>query len=138
MNIQTVNSIARQYRHLLTVQNLGLAIAGIIAVSWVWGAVVTLQRNYAYQRQVDANNQLIALTKLQNKTYEYQQAYYKSDEYLELTARAKLGKAMPGEHLVVLPSSEGVKDKIPPAKASVQTEPESNVMRWIRFFFEAR
>lgn len=127
----------RRYRHLLTIQNAGLAVAVLIALSWVWGSVVTLQKNYKYQRQVDENAQLIELKKLQNKTYEYQQAYYKSDEFLELSARAKLGLALPGEHLVILPSSEAIKDTVAKQVVTVSTETESNFAKWIRFLFES-
>ena len=139
MKVPDVPQLIQRYRHLLTIQNAGLAIAVIIALSWVWGSVVTLQKNYKYQRQVDENNQRIELTKLQNKTYEYQQAYFKSDEFLELTARAKLGLALPGERLVLLPSSEGIKDTVSVQKASAVTaDNESNFARWMRFLFEAR
>lgn len=139
MKLPSVTQLVQRYRHLLTIQNAGLAIAVIIALSWVWGSVVTLQKNYKYQRQVDENNQRIELTKLQNKTYEYQQAYFKSDEFLELSARAKLGLALPGERLVLLPSSEGIKDTVSEQKTSTITaDTESNFARWMRFLFESR
>lgn len=139
MKVPSVTQLVQRYRHLLTIQNAGLAIAVIIALSWVWGSVVTLQKNYKYQRQVDENNQRIELTKLQNKTYEYQQAYFKSDEFLELSARAKLGLALPGEHLVLLPSSESVKDTVSEQKTTIITaNAESNFARWMRFLFESR
>ncbi len=134
MRFSQIPALIKRYRHLLTIQNAGLAIAVVIALSWVWGAVVTLQKNYKYQRQIDDNNQQIALTKLQNQTYQYQQAYYKSNEFLELSARAKLDKALPGEHLVVLPSSDGIKDVTTAQKATV-VDAESNFAKWINFFF---
>lgn len=138
MNTQfhRIVSYLRQYRHLVTIQNVGLLVAVVIALSWVWGSVVTLQKNYAYQRQVDTNDQTIELTKLQNKTYEYQQAYYKSNEFLELSARAKLGKALPGEHLVILPSSDSIKDTIPQQTTLTVTPNESNFVKWLHFFFD--
>lgn len=125
----------RQYRHFLTIQNAGLLISVVVALSWVWGSVDTLQRNYTYQRQVDANNQRIELAKIQNKTYEYQQAYYKSDEYLELSARTYLSKALPGERLVILSSSSGIKDSVLPVTSASPVEQESNFVRWMDFFF---
>jgi cell division protein FtsL len=138
MKIPSITQLLQRYRHLLTIQNAGLAIAVIIALSWVWGSVVTLQKNYKYQRQVDDNNQQIELTKLQNKTLEYQQAYFKSDEFLELSARAKLGLALPGEHLVLLPSSEAIKDTAAsPKVVAVTAATESNFARWMRFLFES-
>lgn len=137
MKISHLLSTLKQYRHLLTVQNAGLLVAVVIALSWVWGSVATLQKNYKYQRQVDANAQLIELRKLQNKTYEYQQAYYKSEEFLELSARAKLGLALPGEHLVLLPSSEAIKDTVTTQTTTPVVNAESNFAQWMRFFFES-
>lgn len=138
MNKLDILGHIRQYSRFLTIQNAGLFIAVVVAFSWVWGSVDTLQRNYAYQRQVDANNQRIELAKIQNKTYEYQQAYHKSDEYLELSARAYLGKALPGEHLAILPSSNRVKDSVTPVASVVPVEQESNFVRWMNFFFNTR
>ena len=133
-----IANFLKRHRHLLTIQNVGLAVAIVVAIVWIWGAVVTLQKNYAYQRQVDANDQLIELKKLQNKTYKYQQTYYKSDEYLELSARARLNKALPGEHLVVLPSSEGIKDAVLASSGDSKMNEESNFSRWMRFFFDKK
>lgn len=134
-----ISVIVKRYRHLLTIQNVSLLVAVVIALSWVWGSVVTLQKNFKYQREVDMNAQLIELAKLQNKTYQYQQAYYKSDEFLELSARAKLGLALPGEHLVLLPSSDGIKDTVTTQKTTtVAVEAESNFAQWMRFLFESR
>ena len=138
VRVASFSSLVKRYRHLVTVQNAGLVVAVLIALSWVWGSVTTLQKNYKYQRQVDENNQLIQLKKLQNKTYQYQQAYYKSDEFLELSARAKLGLALPGEHLVLLPSSEAIKDTVTTKTTTVTVTTESNFSQWMRFLFEAK
>src|SRR5579875_960937 len=80
-----------------TLNNAVLAIAVFIALGWVWGSVDALGRNYKYQQQVDderAQNQLISL---QNDNLKAEQSYLQSNEYLELAARAKLNKALPGE-----------------------------------------
>ena len=124
-----------QYRHLLTIQNAGLAVALLVALSWIWGAVVTLQKNYQPQQQVDANNQSIAVTKLQNQNLQFQQAYLKSDEFLELSARQKLGLAQPGERLVMLPSSEGITDKVTTDQPAATPDEQDNFTRWLQFFF---
>ena len=137
MKIPSITLIFKRYKYLLTVQNIGLLVAVVIALAWVWGSVVALQKNYKYQREVDANNQQIELQKLQNKTFRYQQAYLKSDEYLELSARAKLGLALPGENLVLLPDSEHVKDDLSFRKSTLAVvETESNFARWMHFLFE--
>ncbi len=138
MKLPTLHHIVNRYRQLVTIQNIGLAVAVVIALSWVWGAVSTLQKNYQHQRQVDLNNQQIALEKLQNQNFQYQQAYYKSDEFLELSARQKLGLAKPGEHLVILPSSEHITDTVVAKKVVKSRDNESNIDRWFNFFFQPR
>ncbi len=134
MKLVDLPSLIERYRHLITVQNAGLLLAVVVAVSWVWGAVVTLQKNYQHQQQVDANTQRIEILKLQNQNLLFQQAYYKSDEFLELSARQKLGLALPGERLVILPSSEGVTDESKTGEQTVAEE-KDNFSRWLVFFF---
>lgn len=135
ISFTSLGTLYRKYQHLVTVQNAGLVAALLVALVWVWGAVSTLQQNYQHQRQVDANTRKIELMKLQNQNYAYQQAYFKSDEFLELSARQKLGKALPGEKLVLLPSSEAIVDTVvPPSVARPATE-ESNFSKWTSFFF---
>jgi len=135
MKISSLSHIINRYRHLLTIQNAGLAVALVIALSWVWGAVITLQKNYQHQQQVDANNQKIAIMKLQNQNYKFQQAYYKSDEFLELSARQKLGLVQPGEKLVILPSSEGITDTTVQTTQPTATVKKDNFSQWLEFFF---
>lgn len=134
MKLPSISSLFERYRHLATIQNAGLLLALIVAVSWVWGAVVTLQKNYQHQQQVDANTQRIEILKLQNQNLLFQQAYYKSDEFLELSARQKLGLALPGERLVILPSSEGVVDESKTSEQAI-VEDKDNFSRWLIFFF---
>ncbi len=133
-----LTSLLKRYRHLLTVQNIGLAVAMLIAFGWLWGSVNTLQRNYRYQRQVDVNENNIKLMKLQNQNYQYQQAYLKSTEFQELSARQSLGLAQPGEKLVLLPSSEHITDKVSVQETTIVTAEKSNITKWVDFFFTAR
>ena len=138
MRIPDIIALVRRYRHLVTIQNAGLAVALLIAAGWMWGAVNTLQRNYQYQRQVDANDATIKLMKMQNQNYTYQQAYLKSAEYLELSARSEFGLALPGEYMVILPSSENIKDTVPVAgtvTVAATAKQQSNLSRWMDFFF---
>jgi cell division protein FtsB len=138
MKFPRPSSISKEYHHLITVQNVGIVIAAIIALGWAWGSVVTLQNNYQYQRQIDTNSQEVAVVKLQNSTLKYQQAYYKSDEYIELNAREKLGRSLPGEHLVLLPSSAGVHDATAEVITTTTVVESSNFSKWMNFFFDAR
>lgn len=125
-----------QLRHYATIQNGAVVLALLIAVGWVWGTVTTLQQNFKFQQQVDDLDQEVKLMKLQNENQELQKRYYKSDEFLELSARQRLGKAAPGEHLVILPSSSEIKDTVKPTTEKVIET--SNFSQWMSFFFGRR
>ncbi len=92
----------------------------------------TLQKNFAYQREVDTKRQELELDKLRNQNLEYQQRYLRSDEYLELSAREYLGKTSPGETLVVLPDSSKIVDEVDAPAQRAEVKP-SNFSQWVRF-----
>ena len=121
----------------LTLNNIVLIAALVLAGSWALGAIGTLNHNYDLQRQVDQaqlDNQLI---KLQNQNLKLEQAYFQTNEFLDLQARALLGKANPGEHLVLLPKSA-----TPPDQNNNQSVAEvpakSNLNQWVDFLFGRR
>jgi len=127
------------WRHYVTIQNGALALALLIALSWSWGTVSTLQKNFALQQEVDALQQEVELADLQNQNLKFQQNYLRSNEFLELAVREKLDKAARGEKLVILPDSSGVKDQDTQAKAPVrQAEESSNFSQWMQFFFGSK
>ena len=109
--------------------------AVVIAFSWVWGAATTLQKNYQYQQKVDELAQQIELTKLRNQNLAYEQDYLQSEEYVELKVRQYLGKGLPGEKLVILPSSDTVVDAAEPEVAQAVVLEQTNFDRWMQFFF---
>lgn len=125
-----------RYRQYLTIQNGTIVLAMVISFGWIWGTVETLQRNFAYQQQVDALTQNVELEKIRNDNLRYQQRYYKSEEYLELSARQKLGKANPGEKLIILPDSRSIVDTTP-TEAVTETAAirAGNLSQWMQFFF---
>lgn len=127
------------WQHHATIQNGALVLALLIALSWSWGTVSTLQKNFQLQQEVDALQQEVELAQLQNQNLQFQQNYLRSNEFLEITAREKLGKAAKGEKLVILPDSSGVKDQATVAKTPAKTaEKSGNFSQWMRFFFGQR
>ena len=108
-------------------------MALLIALGWLWGTVGSLQKNFLLQQQVDAYDQEIELLKLENQTLGFQSKYYASDEYIELSARERLNKALPGEHLVNLPPQPVVEN--PTSSSYVPAASSSNFEQWVRFFF---
>lgn len=110
-----------------------LMIVGV-AVFWLGFMTITIDvmnRNYRLQRQVDQgmlDNQVI---EIQNENLRLERAYYKTNEYLELSARALLGKALPGEHLVLLKRAEVADTN--QGKTNQQFEQRSNLDQWLDF-----
>ena len=127
--------IINRYRHYLTIQNGTIVAAFLIALGWTWGTVQTLQKNFAYQRQVDLLHETVELETLRNENLRFQQQYYQSAEFLELSARQRLGKANPGEKLIILPDSRDIVDPIAEADQPRSVERSGNLTLWLRFFF---
>lgn len=128
-----------QLRHYATIQNSALALGLVIAVSWIWGTVGTLSRNFELQQEVDRLDQQIELAKLQNQNLTFQKNYFNSSEFLELSARELLGLVAPGERVVLLPDSSGIKDTAVGQVAPLaSTERPSNFSQWMQFFFGER
>jgi len=121
----------------LTLNNIVLIAALVLAGSWALGAIGVLNHNYDLQRQVDQarlDNQLI---ELQNQNLRLEQAYFQTNEFLDLQSRALLGKANPGERLVLLPRIATSTEQ-----NNNQTAPEvptkSNLNQWMDFLFGRR
>ena len=130
-----MHHLYNRYRHYLNVQNGTIVLALLIAMGWMWGTVQTLQKNFRYQQEVDALTQNVELEQLRNQNLEYQQQYYRSDEFLELSARQRLGKANPGEKLIILPDSDSLSDTAGGLDAPIGREQVSNLSQWTEFFF---
>lgn len=84
----------------------GRGVVLIVIVATVLFLAMTIQvlnNNYTLQRQIDNAKLDNQVAELENQNLKLEQEYYKTSEYQELSARALLGKALPGEHLVLLP-----------------------------------
>ncbi len=115
-----------------TVSRLVLMV--VIAAVAVWMAMViqVLNNNYKLQRQVDNAKLDSQMLELENQNLRLEQLYYRTDEYMELSARSLLGKALPGEHLVVLPRvSHASKTK----RSGSAVVTKSNFDQWLDFLF---
>lgn len=122
-------------RSHLTLNNGVLLLALLITMSWVWGTVQAIQQNFVLQQQVDGIGQQIAFQELENKTLQFENQYYNSNEYLELSARSHLNKSSAGEKLLILPQNT-VSDKSP-AQLPITTpiSKRTNFQQWLYFLF---
>ena len=121
--------------------NVVLAIAVIITVSWAWASVQAVQRNYALQREVDDKYRQQQLIELETETLRYEQRYYQSREYQALEAKRRLGLAEPGEKVLVLPpNSEAAKAFDQQGESTIVAVPAGApapppLEQWINFLF---
>ena len=80
----------------MTLNNMVILVAGVIALSWAWGSVMAMQKNYELQQELDLKNRDKLVAEIQYKTLQYEQKYIQSSEYQEIAARDKLGLVKPG------------------------------------------
>ena len=96
-------------KQLTDTRNIGLYIFGVIVLAITWSGVKTVQANYGLQKQISTLKQQNAVLSLKNQNAGLQNQYYKSNEYLDLTAREDLGLAAPGEQVMIVPKAVALK-----------------------------
>ena len=98
--------LALHYLHRLEdVRFVGQVMFVVIVLLISWSGIKTIQTNYGLQKQITALNQQNTLQKLQNDNLALQNEYYKSNQYLDVSARQNFGLAAPGEKEIVVPES---------------------------------
>lgn len=140
--MKQINStnLRRLYYHVrhnyFTTNNLVVVIGLLIAASWAWGSVQAMERNYALQKEVDYKQRELRLAELETQKLQFEQNYYKSDEYKELAVREKLGLVSPGEKVLILPpNSEAASAEEDAATTAPRAVAESNLQQWVNFLF---
>lgn len=131
----SLHALKHRLRKYYTLDNIVLILAVLIALGWIWGTMDTLQNNFRLQAQVNTLRQQVEQDSLEAQNLELENQYYASPEYLELEARKRLGKAAPGEHLLILPPNT-VKDTVAVQSTPNRADtPVSNFQAWLNFFF---
>lgn len=135
-----IKKIIYAIRHkYMTLNNIVVVVAFLVAANWVWGALDMMQRNYALQKEVDSKHRLLQLTELQRDSLALQKRYYQTEEYQELAVRESLGLVRHGEKVLMLSKQEapevsgGASEAtLHPNTTVVQT---SNFEQWLNFLF---
>jgi len=137
-------NIRRIYYHIshryFTVNNLVIAIAFVIALSWVWGSLGVMQRNYDLQKQLDYKKRELQLSELETAKLKLEGRYYQTREFQELAVREDLGLGLPGERVLILPpNSQAAKDadKVVVSTSTPVAPKASNFGQWMNFLFGA-
>ncbi len=125
------------WRQYGTMNNIVIAVALLVAAGWAWGSVATMQRNFALQKDYEAQLRQLELLQLQVKTLEYEQNYYRTNEFKDYAARRDLGLANKGEKELILPPNsasvlkkESTNDTAP---LSATHEEFGNLEQWFNF-----
>lgn len=127
-----LDKLKQKMNKFWTPQRVIMAVVVVAVLVWVVPTIQVLNNNYNLQRQVDnavLDNQV---TELENENLRLEQMYYQTDEYMDLSARSLLGKAAPGEHLVILPRVEHGDVATDDGSATVE---QSNLDQWLDFLF---
>ena len=101
----SLQQLSKKTREFLTAANVALLVAGLLALGLAISTASVISRNYSLTRDLAGRQLANDLLRLQNDNFRLEQGYFQTDEYLELAARISLGKALPGEHLVILPGT---------------------------------
>lgn len=139
INIQKLIYVAR--KKYFTLNHIVVAVALLVATSWMWGALDMMQRNYSLQREVDTQKRQLQLVELQRDSLALQKRYYQTREYQELVARESLGLVMPGEKVLIIPKNltESGADSDSPTGDFNQSQSQSiqpgNMQQWFNFLF---
>lgn len=143
MQINTkYQDLARSYiKRLNDVRFVGQLIFVVIVLLISWSGIKTIQTNYGLQKQISEIKQQNQLQKLQNQNLSLQNEYYKSNQYLELSARQNFGLAAPGEKEIVVPERVALAHTIdtPPLSKTDKAKEKQpayqrNFQSWVDFF----
>ncbi len=121
-----------------TFDNILLTVAILFCFIWTYGSIAAMSRNWKLAQTVETRKRELELLELEVATLELENDYYRSEEYEELSARAKQNKKLPGENLVYLPeNSAEAKAKTYEKEKLPEPEP-SNFSKWISFIFNIK
>lgn len=134
-------SVLTYLHSLRDIRALGLLVFVCVLLLMTWSGIKVVERNYGLQKQINELQQQVELAKLENDTLRLGNEYYKTNTYLELSARQNFGLANPGETEVLIPKTVALgKLAKEPATAQVaKAAGESSFMSknfraWVNFF----
>ena len=135
LNVNDLKTKTRRAKYyfsndILTLSNIIMGSVIVVSIVWVWGSISAMEKNYAIQKKLKLKQRQALIEEINYQTLQYEQKYLKSSEYQELAVREKLGLALPGEHVLVLPKYPEEKKK-----QQIETSKQSNFTQWMNFIF---
>lgn len=137
-----VRKMKYSFRHDFPLGRFLLILALLFFAACVWGTISSVTRNWELEQRLSSQRKELELLKLEVEAAELENEYLASEEYQELSARAKQNKIKEGETLVYLPkNSERMKTKHQ-TDTTITLQPESedtrtNFEKWLSFLFGA-
>jgi hypothetical protein len=128
-----------RYRYI-TMNNVVMVVALLVGIGWAWASIGAMQRNFILQKEVDDKFRQQKLLELEKTALDYQQKYYKTNEYQELAVRERLGLAFPGENVLLLPPNSEAAKQVDAVSQPGTTQPSTgppmnNFQQWMNFLF---
>jgi cell division protein FtsL len=142
MKIKTnyIKTITDFLYKLNDVRYVGQIIFVVIVLLISWSGVKSIQANYGLQKQITGLREQNNLQDLQNENLKLQNEYYKTNQYLELTARQNFGLAASGETELIVPTQVALSHTVNLSLPDSQSAPinastkQSNIQSWVNFF----
>lgn len=138
----------RLYDYVLSLRDprrVGLLVFAVLVALVTWSGAKAIQTNYTLQRQIYELQKANEVKRLENANIELTNEYYKTSQYLEVTARQNLGLAAPGETVLLVPKDVAMAHTVAmPTEETKETSAESlpfwqrNFRAWTDFFLNRR
>lgn len=140
---QNKKSIVEKLKILTDTRALSLIAFGIVALLVTWSGIKVIQKNYELDKKITISKQKNEVQRLENENMRLKNEYYRSAQYLELSARRQFGKAAPGERLYVVPESVALSktievpedQKITATNTKPKPKAQQNFDAWMDFLF---
>jgi len=114
-------------------ENLSVIIIGVVGFWVAWQTVIVVVKNNQLQLEIAKKREEVALLELENQAIEFEIEYYKTDEFLERSAKENLLLKRPGEKVAIAPLTRDAPFPADRDQPHKQAEPRSNFQQWIDF-----
>lgn len=124
--------------NFFTFENVVLLAAAICCLTWTWGSIDSMTRNWSLAQELMERQREKAILELEVETLELENEYYASTEYKELAARKYQNKKLPGETMIYLPDNSiaaRTKHKTQDEEITIADTTMTNLEQWMAFLF---
>lgn len=134
------NNLAQFFNRFQDIRFSGQVVFVLIILMISWSGVKAIQLNYDLQQKILKLNTQISVQKIINQNITYQNQYYSSNQFLELSARQNFGLGNAGETEIIIPKNVALSYTVTPtttinsSKAANLPTWQKNIKDWYNFF----